>query len=116
MTVNQSSQLDASVQVATISSLSSGEFVGVMADDPAQRMELKAFHCELINDPKALEREQQSFVELPKVRDVDEDVIKKNFIKVKQDVRDIYDDILQELENDPARAYLIVRKKVGGKG
>jgi hypothetical protein len=111
VTVNQSSQLDASVPVATISSLSSGEFVGVMADDPAQRMELKAFHCELINDPEALEREQRSFVELPKVRDVDEKVIKENFVKVKQDVRDIYDDILQELENDPARAYLIVRKK-----
>ncbi len=82
-----------------------------MADDPPQRMELKAFHCELINDPEALEREQRSFMELPKVRDVDEKVIKENFVKVKQDVRDIYDDILQELENDPARAYLIVRKK-----
>ena len=45
------------------------------------------------------------------MRDVDEKVIKENFVKVKQDVRDIYDDILQELENDPARAYLIVRKK-----
>jgi len=111
VTVNQSSQLDASVQVATISSLSSGEFVGVMADDPAQRMELKAFHGEIINDPEALEREQRSFVDLPKVRDVNEKVIKENFVKVKQDVRDIYDDILQELENDPAKEHLIVRKK-----
>jgi len=111
VTVNQSSQLDPSVPIATISSLSSGEFVGVMADDPAQRMELKAFHCEIINDPEALEREQRSFVELPKVRDVDEKVIKENFVKVKQDVRDIYDDILEELENDPAKAHLIVRKK-----
>jgi len=76
-----------------------------------RRMQLKAFHCEIINDPKALEREQQSFADLPKVRDVDEKVIKENFVKVKQDVRDIYDDILQELENDPARAHLIVRKK-----
>jgi hypothetical protein len=111
VTVNQSSQLGASVPIATISSLSSGEFVGVMADDPAQRMELKAFHAEIINDPEALEREQRSFLDLPKVRDVDEDVIKKNFMKVKQDVRDIYDDILEELENDPARAHLIVNKK-----
>ncbi len=111
VTVNQSSQLDASVQMATISSLSSGEFVGVMADDPAQRMERKAFHGRIINDPKALDREQQSFADLPKVSDVDDDAIKKNFMQVKQDVKDIYDDIIVKLENDPARAHLIVNKK-----
>jgi len=45
--ISRSKHLDVSIQPATISSLSSGEFVGVVADDPLQPIDRKAFHCKI---------------------------------------------------------------------
>src|SRR6201991_1659501 len=44
--ISKSKQLEAAVPPSTISSLSSGEFVGMVADDPDCKIELKAFHSE----------------------------------------------------------------------
>jgi hypothetical protein len=45
-------------KVASISY--SGEFVGMVADDPDCKIELKSFHCEILNDHEALRQEQDN--------------------------------------------------------
>ncbi len=43
--VSHSTQLGSAIPPLKISALSSGEFVGMVADDPTEKIELKAFHC-----------------------------------------------------------------------
>ena len=40
-----------------------GEFVGMVADNSECKIQLKAFHCEIINDHAALEKEMDSYQE-----------------------------------------------------
>ncbi len=55
--ISRSKQLESAVPPSKIASLSSGEFVGTVADDPDCKIELKTFHCELLNDHDALKKE-----------------------------------------------------------
>jgi len=57
--ITKSKQLDLAIPVNKISSLSSGEFVGIVADNPDQKIELKAFCAEVINNHTALKRNSQ---------------------------------------------------------
>jgi type IV secretory pathway TraG/TraD family ATPase VirD4 len=59
--VSKSGQLDFAIPASKIASLSSGEFVGMVADDPNQKIKLKSFHCEIINDKNALQAEEKHF-------------------------------------------------------
>ena len=54
--VSKSSQLDFAIPASKISGLSSGEFVGMVADDPDQKIKLKTFNCEILNDHDALKK------------------------------------------------------------
>jgi len=47
--ISKSKQLESAVPPSTISSLSSGEFVGMIADNPECKLSLKTFHSEIIN-------------------------------------------------------------------
>jgi hypothetical protein len=110
VSVSESRQLDPSVPASTISNLSSGEFVGIVADDPSQPIALKAFHGRIINDPDAAARERYSLAPLPEVRTVDEATITANHQQIPKDVRDIYNDLMEMLRNDPVNRHLIVYK------
>lgn len=46
--VSKTAQMDFAIPQSKISSLSSGEFVGMVADDPEQKIKLKTFHCEIL--------------------------------------------------------------------
>ncbi len=46
--ISKTAQMDFAIPQSKISSLSSGEFVGMVADDPEQKIKLKAFHCEIL--------------------------------------------------------------------
>lgn len=108
--VSKSKQLEHSIPASTISSLSAGEFVGIIADNPDQTIELKAFHCKITNDVNALKKERESYKPLPMVREVDEEVIQKNYQQIKQDVQKIAEVVMEELLNDPLKEHLIVKK------
>src|SRR5262249_12536047 len=87
--VTQADQLDAAIPVSRIASLSAGEFVGMVADDPQQPVERKMFCCRFVNDPPALEAEAAGFVELPVVRSVTEDELMANFMRIHEEVERI---------------------------
>jgi hypothetical protein len=57
--------LELVIPVNKISSLSSGEFVGMVADNPDEKIDLKSFCAEIINDHDALNNEYALYKELP---------------------------------------------------
>jgi len=81
-----STHWEPSVTAATVAGLSSGEFVGVLSDEPGKEMELKAFHGRLVLEDDALPGEGVAF-ELPVVKAVDAKVVKACFEQVREDIR-----------------------------
>jgi len=108
--VSRSRQLEAAVPPSKIASLSSGDFVGMTADDPQCRIRLKTFHCGIVNDHEALRKEEESYKEIPPVRKLDNAMIQQNFSQIRRDVQDIIYSEMQRLLQDPALSYLIVKK------
>ncbi|EOR96304.1 Putative mobilization protein [Arcticibacter svalbardensis MN12-7] len=98
--VSRSSQLDSAVPPSTISSLSSGEFVGMVADNPEQKIKLKAFHSEIINDHPVLAKEEKQYKEMPEIRKVTSASIQENYLMIKQDILNLVEEVL--IEPEPA--------------
>ncbi|HZW71662.1 MAG TPA: conjugal transfer protein MobC [Hanamia sp.] len=84
--VSKSTQLDFAVPASKIATLSSGEFVGLVADDPDNKVDLKVFHNEIINDHKSIKDEEAAYKELPVVRQIDSDMIMANYLNIKNDI------------------------------
>lgn len=108
--ISRSKQLEAAVPPSKISSLSSGEFVGMVADDPDCKMKLKTFHNEIINDHESLRKEIENYKEIPPVRTLDNAMIQRNYLQIKQDIQDINHSEMERLLNDPALSYLVIKK------
>ena len=108
--INRSRQLEIAIPPSKISGLSSGEFVGMVADDPACKIDLKAFHCTIQNDHEALRKEQESYRDIEAFRKLDSSIVLRNYLQVKQDIHDIIQVEMERLLNDPGRGHLIVRK------
>jgi hypothetical protein len=92
--VSRSTQLDLAVPASRIASLSSGEFVGMVADDPDQKIDLKVFHSEILNDHEAIRNEDRWYHEIPPVRSVCQEEIQQNYLRIKEEVRMIVVEIL----------------------
>ncbi len=108
--VSKSKQLEQAVPTSVISSLSSGEFVGIVTDNPDEEIALKAFHGKIINDHKALVKEEATYREIPLFRQVSQSVVQRNFYQVKEDIKNLVDTEIENILNDPARAHLIITK------
>jgi len=92
---NKSTQLGDAVPVSTISGLSSGEFVGMVADDPDNKISLKVFHCEIQNDHDKLKQEEDNYKAMPIIQHVTNEQVQVNYLKIKEDIkRLIADEIL----------------------
>jgi hypothetical protein len=108
--ISRSRQLEAAIPPSKISALSSGEFVGIVADDPDCKIELKTFHCEIINDHESLKKEQEKYREIPVLRKLDNAMIQRNYLQIKQDVQDIIQAEMERVLNDPALGHLVIKK------
>ncbi|MDR7131675.1 hypothetical protein J2X69_004039 [Algoriphagus sp. 4150] len=108
--ISKSKQLESAVPPSTISSLSSGEVVGTVADNPDCKLTLKAFHSEIINDHRALKKEQENYVPIPEIRKLDNTIVQRNYLQIKQDIKDIILAEMDRLVNDPALDHLVIRK------
>ncbi|PRY03351.1 type IV secretory system conjugative DNA transfer VirD4/TraG family protein [Pontibacter ummariensis] len=84
--VSRSTQLDAAIPPATIASLSSGEFVGTVADDPLCRVELKTFHATITNDHSAIAEEEKSYLPIPIIRELNAGTIQENYNRIREDI------------------------------
>ncbi|HEV3413389.1 MAG TPA: conjugal transfer protein MobC [Puia sp.] len=106
--ITQSQQLEYSIPVSRIATLSSGEFVGMVADSPDQAMELKIFCCRVVNDPAALQEEEAAYKELPLVREVTHDILLQNFQQIRDDITGLIRAELQRIENTPELRHLLI--------
>lgn len=52
-------------------------------------MELKTFHCSIQNDHTGLKAEDGANKQIPRIRTVDNAVVQRNYIQVRQDVMDL---------------------------
>lgn len=108
--ISRSKQLESAVPPSKICSLSSGEFVGTVADDPNCKIELKTFHCEIINDHDALKKEEDNFKDIALIRKIDNTMVQRNYLQVKQDIQEIMQSEIERLLLDPGLAYLVLKK------
>jgi hypothetical protein len=108
--ISKSKQLEQAIPASTIASLSSGEFVGMVADNPDEVISLKAFHCKIMNDHDALKIESKSYKEIPEICKVDNAIVQRNYQQIKQEVQDIIETEMEKILNDPARENMVVKK------
>jgi len=108
--ISRSKQLEAAIPPSKISTLSSGEFVGMVADDPDCKMELKSFHCSIVNDHGALKQEQDNYKEIPVIRKLDNAMVQRNYLQIKQDVQDIIQSEMERVLSDPGLSHLVIKK------
>ena len=92
--VSKSVQLDYAVPASKISGLSSGEFVGMVADDPDNKIDLKTFHSAIQNDHDAIKKEEESYQPIPLVREVDPAEVLMNYHQIKEDIKVLVLDVL----------------------
>lgn len=100
ISISKSTQMDFAIPASKIATLSSGEFVGIVADNPDQKIEYKMFHCEIQNDHKAIAEEEKYYKSIPVVEKVTYSDIMENYISIKQDIEHLF---AVELEKIMAR-------------
>lgn len=108
--VSKSKQLDTAIPASKIAALSSGEFVGLVADDPGQKIDLKAFHGAILNDHDALTKEQNGYKPVPVVRQVTPVIVQLNYAQIKQEIEDLVNAEMERIMNDPGMAGTVLKK------
>lgn len=86
VSISKSTQMDSAIPASKIASLSSGEFVGVVSDNPEQKISLKMFHCEIQNDHNAIAAEESAYQDIPMVAAVSFGDITENYIRIKAEI------------------------------
>lgn len=108
--ISKSKQLEYAVPASKISALSSGEFVGMIADTPQQPSHLKAFHCQIVNDFDAINAEEKNYKPIPIIRNVDQSTVDENYNRIRQEVQDLVASEIERMLSDPELESLIIRK------
>jgi hypothetical protein len=93
--ISRSTQLDAAIPPSKIATLSSGEFVGTVADDPDQKIDLKVFHAEILNDHEAIRKEEENYHPIPAIRKITPYEIQENYFRIKKEIAQIVEDKLK---------------------
>ena len=104
-----STQMDSLIPASKISNLSQGMFVGSVADNFNERIEQKIFHAEIVVDHEQVAAEEKAYKEIPIIIDftdengIDrmEEQITENYNRIKAEVRQIVEDEIERIKNDP---------------
>lgn len=107
---NQSRHLDPAIPASKIAMLSSGEFVGVTADNPTHPNPLKGFHSKISIDHQAIARQEATWQPLPVIRTVAPETLQANFEQIKKETRTIVVQRLTHMLRTPKLAPLILIK------
>ena len=118
VTTSTNTRLDSLIPASKISNLSQGMFVGAVADNFDERIEQKIFHAEIVIDREKLAGETASYVPIPEIssfRDADgvdrmEEIIRRNYTQIKEDVTQIIKRELRRIAEDPALRHLLAKK------
>ncbi len=69
----------------------------MVADDPAQKIKLKTFHSEIINDHDSLAREAKNFLPFEKQSPISSETININYLKIKGQVANLIEEEIEKL-------------------
>jgi hypothetical protein len=108
--LNRSRQLGSAIPASTMASLSSGEFVGMVADNPLEKIELKTFHCQLLRDHSAQASDGLTNANIPVINRIDQAMVMNNYYRIRTEVQQLVDLEMERILNDPVLAHLIVKK------
>ena len=81
----------------------------MVADNPDQKIELKAFCAEVINDHEALNREQNGYKELPVFSNVRPGDVLRTYLQVKKDVGIIVQTEIERMMDTPELESIIIK-------
>lgn len=98
--ISKATQLDDAIPTSKIAALSSGEFVGMVADNPEQPIELKMFHSRIEQDHKAIATEESAFKQIPVVEFVSEETVMETYQQIKADITELLRSQLEELKEE----------------
>jgi hypothetical protein len=104
--ISKTEQSVDAVTPATLANLSSGEFVGLIADDPKQKIELKGFHASFTKTPSGSQKQQA----LPMVQEVTKKTIEDNFNVICEAVAVLIKDEMKRILSDPALRQYVVKR------
>lgn len=96
--ISHSKQLDSAIPASKIAALSSGEFVGLVADNPDEKIKLKMFHAEIINDADKLNDEMRRYKDIPVVSNVSQQQVLDNYYQVKMQVKRLIGEEVESLK------------------
>ncbi len=98
--ISHSKQLDSAIPASKIAALSSGEFVGLVADNPDEKIKLKMFHAEIINNADKLNEEVSRYKEIPVVSNVTQQQVMDNYYQVKMEVKRLIGEEVDRLKRE----------------
>lgn len=110
-----STQMDSLIPASKISNLTQGMFVGSVADNFDERIEQKIFHCEIVVDNEKVKAETKAYKPIPQIIDFTDEngndtmkqQIQENYDRIKVECKQIVEDELERIKNDPNLAHLL---------
>ncbi|MDR3713267.1 MAG: YWFCY domain-containing protein [Puia sp.] len=103
----RSKHLDAAVPVSRIASLSAGEFVGVVADNPDEPISLKAFNS-ILMEPDLETDPADDWEPLPIVERVTDECVQENYKRIKAETADIVQAEISRIMDDMDLSLLMI--------
>jgi len=97
--ISKSKQLESAIPPSKIAALSSGEFVGMVADDPGNKIALKIFHSIIQNNSEQLKTEERTYINIPVIHKVTIQEVQDNYMQVKLDVALIIETEMESLKS-----------------
>lgn len=93
------------ISPAALAQLSSGEFVGIVADDPGTELEIKAFRASFLR-----KNEQLPLGPLPVVADVTDESLAENYARIGKEVTRLVEEEIKRISSDPELKKFIVKR------
>lgn len=70
--------------------------MGILADDPGRKLDLKTFHAEIVKEPMDVTNE-----ELPVIRKIGPGEVDENFLRIKREVAELVEEEMLRIMKDP---------------
>jgi hypothetical protein len=97
---SKATQLDYAIPASKVAALSSGEFVGMVADNPEQKIALKMFHSAIQNDHDAMAKEEAAFKPIPVISYVSEETVIETYSQIKDEIAELFKAELATLDKE----------------
>ena len=108
-------QMDSLIPPSKISTLTQGMFVGAVSDNFNERIDQKIFHAEIVVDNAKVSKETKAYKPIPIITDFRDEngndnmdeMVMQNYIRIKDEVKQIVADELERVKQIPELARFI---------